>query len=263
MADYLFGPAGWSYADWKDTVYADLAEDNGINRLKFIASRFDFVELNTSFYHVPAPNLVSIWAKTKSEFPEFFFWVKGWQKFSHLHKDQKRDHLLFQDFLNKMSRQNLIKGIIWQFPYSFGFSEENFSYLQNLTSDYQDFLQAVEFRKRDWLKEQTLDYFKKKGLVWVNIDQPQISQNLALTAIVTSNDFSYFRFHGRNRSSWFSGEGRDQRYNYEYNQNELIGLAAAIKSITAGKVFIVFNNHYRGSAVRNLEALQKILQSEN
>ena len=56
----FFGPAGWSYSDWRGTVYPQ-PPPRGFNALAFIAGRFDFVEVNTSFYRIPGTRLAQGW----------------------------------------------------------------------------------------------------------------------------------------------------------------------------------------------------------
>jgi len=50
-------------------------------------------------------------------------------------------------------------------------------------------------------------------------DEPQISRLMPPRIELTSPD-AYFRFHGRNAQSWWSGNGVE-RYNYDYSLNEI------------------------------------------
>jgi uncharacterized protein YecE (DUF72 family) len=101
-------------------------------------------------------------------------------------------------------------------------------------------------------------------MIWVNIDQPVISQSLPLTAVTTNPDVTYVRLHGRNYKTWFSDQGRDARYNYDYKALELNQIAETIKKLAqlAKKIFISGNNHYKGSAVKNLKELKALLEKE-
>jgi len=67
--------------------------------------------------------------------------------------------------------------------------------------------------------------------------------------------------HGRNSEKWFSKAGRDETYNYYYNDNELSqikkridGLADAFKTLT-----VIANNHYRGAELANAIELKALL----
>ncbi len=101
-------------------------------------------------------------------------------------------------------------------------------------------------------------------MIWVNIDQPVISQSLPLTSVLTNPETTYVRLHGRNYQSWFSNEGRDARYNYDYKALELNQIAETIKKLAklAKQIFVSGNNHYKGSAIKNLKELKKLMQKD-
>jgi uncharacterized protein YecE (DUF72 family) len=107
-----------------------------------------------------------------------------------------------------------------------------------------------------------MDLFKENHMIWVNIDQPVISQSLPLTWTLTHPEISYFRLHGRNYESWFSNQGRDARYDYSYSNLELNQIAEKIKKLEklARTVFVSGNNHYKGQAIRNLKQLKQIIE---
>ena len=57
----LVGCSGWSYKDWRGVVYpADLPQRRWFEHY---ASRFDTVELNATFYRLPAARTVESWAE--------------------------------------------------------------------------------------------------------------------------------------------------------------------------------------------------------
>jgi uncharacterized protein YecE (DUF72 family) len=256
----FFGPAGWSYADWRGTVYPEPLPPR-FNQLAFLAGQFDFVEVNTSFYRVPSLKLTQGWADKTAAYPEFRFWLKLHQSFTHERQLEKTMLAGFRDCLKPLAAAGKLSGLLAQFPWSFKFEPANLSFLQELAGHFQDWPLAVEFRHQSWLEDEVLAFFKDNGLVWTNIDQPQISQSLPLTALVTARDTAYLRLHGRNYKDWFSGQGRDARYDYSYSAAELgcLGEVVARLKEQAKKVFVSGNNHYKGSAVKNLLRLKEIL----
>lgn len=138
---------------------------------------------------------------------------------------------------------------------------KNHEYLSSLTNIFKDQNLAVEFRHIGWNCNEILSFFKSNKLIWVNIDQPVISRSLPLTSIITNSDISYFRLHGRNYNSWFSNEGRDARYNYDYKTSEIKEIADSVNNVKkiVKIIFVSGNNHYKGSAVKNLLELKKLL----
>ena len=258
----FFGPAGWSYADWRGTVYPEPLPPR-FNQLAFLAGQFDFVEVNTSFYRIPSPALAQGWVDKTAAHPDFRFWIKLHQSFTH---ERKLEKPMIDDFhacLQPLAACGKLAGLLAQFPYSFHFDAAGLSYIEELAGHFNGFPLAVEFRHQGWLEEEVLAFFKNNGLIWTNIDQPQVSRSLALTALVTGRDTAYLRLHGRNAQEWFSGKGRDARYDYSYSASELgrLGEVVARLKEQAKQVFVSGNNHYKGAAVKNLLQLKEILLS--
>jgi uncharacterized protein YecE (DUF72 family) len=255
-----FGPAGWSYADWRGPVYPETLPAR-FNHLAFLAEKFDFVEVNTSFYRVPSPAMARGWVDKSVAHPEFLFWIKLHQSFTH---ERRLDRMLvesFHEFLRPLAAAGKLAGLLAQFPYAFKGEPDSLAYVRELAGQFAAYPLAVEFRHQSWLEDDVLAVFRKDGLVWANIDQPQIGASLPLTALVTGRDTAYLRLHGRNARDWFSNQGRDARYDYCYSVSELGRLADVVARLKqqAKKVFVSGNNHYKGSAVKNLLQLKEIL----
>ncbi|MCK5713481.1 MAG: DUF72 domain-containing protein, partial [Hyphomicrobiaceae bacterium] len=47
------GPAGWSYPDWAGSVYPP-KKQRDFDPLEFISSYFNLIEINSTFYRLPA-----------------------------------------------------------------------------------------------------------------------------------------------------------------------------------------------------------------
>ena len=61
------GCSGWSYKDWVGPFYPSDAEAK--DYLKLYSRTFDCVEIDSSFYRIPSPGMVSQW---KSGTPDGF-----------------------------------------------------------------------------------------------------------------------------------------------------------------------------------------------
>ncbi|HPT00787.1 MAG TPA: DUF72 domain-containing protein [Candidatus Aminicenantes bacterium] len=257
---YLYGPCGWSYPDWKGTVYPN-PKPRGFSPLLFIADRFDFVEVNTTFYRIPTPSLCQGWVEQTRPLKSFLFWVKLHKSFSHEGPFDPSQAGLFLEGISPLAESGRLAGLLLQFPYSFSWSRENALRLTRTAELFPGQTLAVEFRHRSWERPEVLDLFRSREWIWTNVDLPDLSLNPPLTDYATGKGAAYFRLHGRNASSWFSGEGRDSRYDYDYSLRELEEIALKIRSLprNLSKVFIAGNNHYRGGAVRNLESLRRLL----
>jgi uncharacterized protein YecE (DUF72 family) len=259
-AAYFFGPAGWSYKDWDETVYP-AKKGRDFNPLLFLSNDFEFVEVNTSFYRIPSVKLTEGWVKKTDSIPGFQFWIKMYQAFTHERNVSNKDVKDFKIALEPLTLSSRLAGLLAQYPYSFKLNTSNLKYVLALAGIFQEYTLAVEFRHKSWNRQELFDVFRENKIIWSNIDQPVISDSLPLTAVMTHPEISYFRLHGRNYETWFSNEGRDARYNYYYSALELDQITQKIKELAAlaRKIFISGNNHYKGSAVKNLIELKKKL----
>lgn len=257
---FLYGTAGWSYADWNGTVYPQ-KKPKDFNHLEFLARDFDFVEVNTTFYRLPSEQLVRGWVNKTEHIPHFQFWIKIHQHLTHKRQMDRTEIDHFFQAIQPLVQQQKLSGLLAQFPYSFKSSADNLDYILKLRELFAGYPLAVEFRHRSWNRNDTLRFFRDQELVWVNIDQPVISQSLPMTTYVTHNDFVYVRLHGRNYENWFADKGRDARYDYDYSMEEIKSIADKLKKLKkmAQKVFVSGNNHYKGSAVKNLKVLKKLM----
>lgn len=257
---FMYGTAGWSYKDWFGPVYP-LKTDSSFNYLGFIANMFDFVEVNTTFYRIPSTKLTAGWVKKTENNPDFSFWIKLNSIFTHSRKYTHTNVINFIESVKPVFHSGKLEGILIQFPYSFKFGVQSMKYLEVLFGYFGIFKLSVEFRHKSWDNSELLNFFSQFGIIWVNIDQPVISNSLSITENATSEDLSYFRLHGRNYENWFSQSGRDARYDYNYSDNELIDIGKSIKRVKdkVKKIYISGNNHYKGNAVKNLKKLKEIL----
>jgi uncharacterized protein YecE (DUF72 family) len=254
------GPAGWSYRDWVGPVYP---KGRRVDQLLVIASYFDCVELNSSFYRIPGRRLVESWAERLRDLEHFTFSIKVWQRYTHERQCDRADIERFIRSFESLSVQGRVTAFLLQFPWSFKNVPENREYLARLGRWFGDHPAAVEFRHGSWNAPDTLELLAESGLSFCNIDQPLIGNSLAPTEHVTDARLAYIRLHGRNRKSWFNeSAGRDERYNYLYGADELAGWVERARRMLARvqHLFIITNNHYRGQALVNALQLKFFLE---
>jgi len=258
---FLFGPAGWSYQDWLGTVYpAGAGRD--FDQLAFIAGQSDFIEVNSTFYRLPSARQSASWVERTAAFPGFSFWIKAYRGFSHERQPMAGQTRVFLEALRPLAEAGKLAGILLQFPYSFHCRRHGLDYLAGLGDAFSGLPLAVEFRHASWNQAGVLNFFRERCWIFVNVDQPRLSANLPLTCHVTNDHVTYFRLHGRNAGSWFSGAGRDARYDYLYSESEISSIAGLLRGLAGrvARVFVVGNNHYRGQAMINLRQLKSLLR---
>jgi uncharacterized protein YecE (DUF72 family) len=253
------GPAGWDYQDWQGVVYPPGLK--GTDRLTFLATLFQAVEINVTFYRPVAPHLTERWLEAVAENPDFRFTAKLLNVFTHERRLPDQEVGEFQTGLLPLLAAGRLGVLLAQFPYSFHNNEENRAYLVDLKKRFQEFPVAVEVRHRSWQQRAVREFFTAVGLDFCNIDQPQVSYSLGKTVWATG-PLGYLRAHGRRREKWFEfGDDRQARYDYLYPTEELEDLAARVRELMekAPEVYVIFNNHPRGQAVANALEMAHVL----
>ncbi len=254
------GPAGWDYPDWQGVVYPPWVK--GAGRLAFLATLFNVVEINVTFYRPIAAKDAARWLDAVAASPDFRFTAKLWQVFTHERRLPAPELAQFQAGLEPLLSAGRLGMLLAQFPYSFHNTQENRAYLVHLQSHLPNFPLAVEVRHRSWQQREVREFLQNAGLEFVNIDQPLVSYPMGATRWVTGTK-GYLRCHGRHQGAWFEfGEDRGARYDYLYGPEELADLAERAKELMAKalETYVIFNNHPTGQAVANGLELLHILK---
>ncbi|WP_214364434.1 DUF72 domain-containing protein [Pseudonocardia sp. H11422] len=264
-------------------------------RLRYYASQFPLTEVDATFYQPLAARNATLWAERTP--PDFLFDVKAFRLFTHhptppseLWRDLRetlpdtlsaRPRIYARDLtpevrtealhrfagaLDPLHESGRLGLLLFQFPPYFYPSRRSWEYLVWLTSELPDRRLGVEFRQGRWMddehREQTLDYLTRLGLVYVCVDEPQgFAGSLPPVAAATA-DVAAVRFHGRNAERWAApGLSAAERYAYDYRPDELAEWVPRIEELHEGgrPVHLLFNNIYRGYAVRNARTLARLL----
>ncbi len=252
--DLYVGTAGWSYDDWKGVVYPQKTP-RGFRGLKFLARYFNTVELNNTFYRPPNPRFCHGWLRDVGDRPDFSFTAKLWQRFTHEREQPWTDSevALFRDGIAPLADAGRLGALLVQFPWSFRYGEPSRDWLGRLVEEFADMPLVLEVRSRAWVRQEALDFIEGLGVGFCNIDQPRFRSNIPLTDYAFGQ-VGYLRLHGRNAEAWFAKDaGRDQRYDYLYNAQELDDIQVAIERIAekVERMYVIANNHYRGQAPVN------------
>jgi uncharacterized protein YecE (DUF72 family) len=103
----------------------------------------------------------------------------------------------------------------------------------------------------------TLAFERERNLVNTIVDEPQgLANTIPSVWEVTNPALAIVRLHGRNHEAWNKKglTSSAQRFNYDYDDDELAELAKKIETISAARVHVVLNNNYedqgRGTRAR-------------
>jgi len=260
QAKLYIGTSGWSYPKGEGTWNGYFYPLGKINELEFYSQFFNTVEINSTFYRPPDPRYVYNWARRVPQ--DFLFAVKLWQKFTHpkMYKEatgeeaviSQQDVDVFKNGIEPLVRYNKLGALLAQFPPSFGNNNFGKQILMAVIKNFGQYKLAVELRNRSWSDDPNIAVLLREyNVAWVHIDEPKFQSSIAQELPITS-DLAYFRFHGRNAETWWSGD-TETRYKYIYSPDEIQELAGRIRSAAEQTklLFAFFNNHWRAYAPRN------------
>lgn len=250
------GTAGYSYKDWVGPFYPAGTKDGAM--LEYYAANFDFVELNSTYYHMPGRRLFDSLVKRTGG--EFKVAVKIFGGFTHERNIGLPEAEGFMEAMKPLTDNGRLVCLLAQFPYSFHCTAENADHLKRIREWFPGLPINVEFRNQKWIQKGTMDFLKKEGLGFVCVDEPAL-QGLVKDVTALTSDIAYIRMHGRNAAKWYGSEGAD-RYNYLYSIEELDEWAPRIRELerNASITVVTFNNHPIGKAVENARMLRQLLE---
>jgi uncharacterized protein YecE (DUF72 family) len=254
------GIAGWSYADWQGIVYTQPK----IDQLEYVSGFVDCIEINSTFYRPPFEKTTRSWLNRTAQYPGFFFTAKLHRDITHQGKIDSETVKYFHKGFEPFLEAGKLKHLLVQFRYDFADSPQSRRHLAEIVKNFGDaFSLAVEVRHRSWQRPDALAFLEQLGVSVCNLDYPTSSNSFDMQHC-TVGTHGYFRMHGRNYEKWFSKAGRDETYNYYYNDNELAQikdrldrLAKAFESLT-----VIANNHYQGAELANALELKALITGE-
>ncbi|MDD5644611.1 MAG: DUF72 domain-containing protein [bacterium] len=261
MKKIFFGTAGWSYPDWKGTVYPAGIYDS-FDRLRYLSNFIDFIEINSSFYAYPPPENANNWANSVRDNRAFTFSVKLHRDFTHTPTFISEKMIsAVKNPLEILQNKGRFSCLLIQFPYSFHYTKENRLKAGKILKTFRDYNPVIEIRHNSWdcAGAESFLYENSSGIV--TVDQPEKSLNIGPKFHDKGRIF-YLRLHGRNKEHWFGKEsGRDKRYNYLYSEEELRPFAAGLSDLPASGVsgYAAGNNHYAGQALANILQLKSMV----
>lgn len=281
-------------SSWADPGFVEHWYPQGLparERLPFYAERFEAVELNSSFYAIPAADTVARWVEITPA--GFRFDVKLHKLLSHHAAQLKelppdlRDEtettgrgrvVSTPELVAEMCKRTLgamkplvdagrLTAFLLQLTPGFDPKRNQVEELTPVLAALSPHPVAVEFRRRPWADperlERALAYLSEHDAVFVSVDTPPGDHVPIFPAIdaVTSERLAYLRCHGRNTEGYMHGRSVAERFDYEYSTAEISELAGRARKLAeeAEQVHVMFNNNARELAPKAARSLREEL----
>ena len=241
------GCQGWNYDAWVGPFYPEGTRP--VDFLRVYARAFDTVEVDSTFYAIPAPRTLRDWAERVPD--DFQFALKLPQEITHENRLRNVRPALDQFFDRARELGPKLGPVLVQLGPDFAPTElpALATFLPSLPRDVKV---AVEFRQRGWIHDGVLALLAEHNVALALTDARWIPRKtmLALATRPTA-DFAYFRWMGPDREIVdYSRVQVDRTREIEAWARVLPDIAAKIS------VYGYFNNHFAGHSPASARELQ-------
>ena len=268
-------------------------------RLRYYASRFPLVEVDSTYYAIPARRMGVLWAERTPA--HFVFNVKAHalmtgqptetsrlpkplrEALPRATRDKRRIYAkdlppelvdeawsLFLDALEPLRTAGKLGAILLQYPRWVRPSRASAAVVEDARRRLGDRPAAVEFRHRDWMADgtraRTLALLERNGFAYVCVDEPQgLESSVPPVAAVAGRLLAIVRFHGRRTEYWEGPVAKvSERFRYLYDDAQLREWLPRIAQLAerAERIHLIFNNCYANYGTTNALEMGRLLSRE-
>ena len=289
MGDIRVGTAGGTDKTLIDSGWYPADAGNPEKRLRYYATQFPLVEVDSAYYALPGEQTAKAWAERTPD--HFTFNVKAFSLFTQhptpvkaLPADLReaaakagKDRVYLKDVdpdvtgqawdrflaaLAPLRAAGKLGAILLQFPPWFPIGRANKQYILDCAQRVAPDRVCVEFRNHTWMTEdnqkETLEFLSAHDLPYVCVDMPQGYSNSIPPVVAATSDLAVLRMHGH--SDKWESKDIQERFRYRYDDKELKKWAGNVKRLAedAAETHVVFNNCYRDYAQVNAKQLEAL-----
>lgn len=268
-------------------------------RLRYYASRYSMVEVDSTYYSMPSRAVATLWASRTPD--PFTFnvkahaimtghptdvrrlpdWIRralprGEQSSLRVVTDSLPNEIIteawsrFRSALEPIRSCGKLGAIMIQFPRWFAPSRKNANRLRQIREMLGDDIGTIEFRNRQWMEgriaDRTIALLRDLGLSYVVVDAPPgMESSMPPTVAVTDPRLVVFRLHGRRTATWEAkNDPVTERYRYLYDAAQLEAWAPPMieASFGAARMHVTFNNNHANYATTNAAEMAAQLEIE-
>jgi uncharacterized protein YecE (DUF72 family) len=236
------GTSGWHYQHWRGAFYPrDLRADQ---MLRFYADRFDTVEINNSFYRLPATTALEAWRRETP--PDFCFAVKASRYITHNRKLKDPEQTFDKFFSQVRILKERLGPILFQLPPSWQVNLERLEEFLSALPGRNRY--AFEFRNPTWNIPPVYEALRRHNAAFCIYELAGFQSPEEVTA-----DFAYVRLHGPGNA-----------YQGDYSRNRLRNWAKKIEDWRQElrRIYVYFDNDQAGFAPKNALELKQMVEGD-
>jgi uncharacterized protein YecE (DUF72 family) len=292
MGEIRVGTAGWTDRSLIESGWYPPEAGNPEKRLRYYASQFPLVEVDATYYALPAERTAAAWAGRTPE--GFTFNIKAFSLFTQhptrvasLPADLReaagkagKDRVYLKDVETSVAEQawdrflaaleplrlaGKLGAILLQFPPWFPIGRANKDYILACAERVAPRRVCVEFRNHTWMtsdnQKETLEFLAAHRLPYVCVDEPQGYSNSIPPVLAATSDLAVVRMHGH--SDKWTSKDIAERFGYKYSENELGDWAGQVRGLAADAdvTHVLFNNCYSDWAHVNAQQFTELISS--
>lgn len=290
MANIRVGTASWTDKTLIASGWYPPDVDTPEERLRYYASIFPLVEVDSTYYTPPTERNAELWVERTPR--GFTFNIKAFSLLTHhptrtnaLYKDIRpstdKNTVYLKDLdddavqavwdrflqaLAPLHEAGKLGVVLFQFPPWFSINRRNKEYILRAKERCDPYTVAVEFRNARWLSDdnqaETLDFLTSYAVPLVCVDMPQGYRSSVPPVLAATAETTVVRFHGH--SDKWESKNIYERFGYLYSEKELRRWADKLPDLAeqASTTHVVMNNCYRDYAQTNAAQLARLLQAE-
>jgi uncharacterized protein YecE (DUF72 family) len=177
------GTSGYGYKEWKGRFYPPDLPAKGM--LSFYSARFDTVEINNTFYRMPAKELLAQWALQVP--PGFVFALKAPRTITHIRRLRNAGEQIRYLVDAVASLGEKLGPVLFQLPH---YVPKDLAALEDSLDPVPYGSAAFEFRNPSWLDSDVLDLLNARGHAVCVSDREEAA---GLPEIVGTSSWGYLR----------------------------------------------------------------------
>ena len=290
-------------ASWTDPtmvakgVFYPEGTSSAEDRLKYYATQFPVVEVDSTYYALPREQQARLWAERTP--PGFVMDIKAHALMTGQPTEVKRlpkgvrealpeelraksriygkdlpgeirDEVweAFKRGVEPLTEAGKLGAVFLQFPRWVFPSNEAREQILDARERLGEIPLTVEFRHGSWFNEKnaerTLRFLTDNRIPYVVVDEPQgFKSSVPPVTAVTSPELAVFRFHGRREDTWEKPNiPPNERFRYLYDEDELADWAPRIAEAAraAKQTHVLMNNCSGNYGTTNARQLADLLQ---